>query len=558
MNVRLQALLRDLRPWRWVLLVGAVISLLVMVRVSSGMQPYGVEGAHYIEHAERMTVLGAPHRAGGPDGGSLADELDGAFPPLLHLITIGLGVLTGQAAERVALTGLLWLWGLAAALGATAWLLTGSRFAAGAAACGGLLLPAAHGFATRYYYDLPMTAVLWAMVPVALATWDRRPIAGGLGVGAIWLAADLIKWSSLPFGAFLLLAVAVTPGRTPDGARTFRPGARLGAAALAGAVSTGGSLAWIALAGAESSLGVMLDVMWAGLGSSSVGSGSVGGMFDGLGTWIQERGLLLGSRFSADKLVYYGVQGVTTVVSPLLTVPLVVLAVMGARKHRAAVLLAVVSIAGQLVFLALWIPVIDERFLLTSVPALIVLAALGLDGIERRLPVAIGVAVLGIWVAAEFHTGLPILPATNWEATPGTTWDAPPLRGWGLAAGDSEEQRGWSRAATTQDNRDEARDAIWAWVAAARPEFVLIPAASAEASPAGELYWLDYRSMLAGMRDAELMFELDVDCGMLEEADVVIVGDGVEGACRPQGWNELGVVRLAGDGGYEVRVLGRP
>ncbi|MCP4870499.1 MAG: hypothetical protein GY898_17485 [Proteobacteria bacterium] len=558
MKRRLQALLRDLRPWRWVLLVGLIVSILVTARVMAGMQPYGVEGAHYIEHAERMTVLGAPHRAGGPDGGSLADELDGAFPPLLHLITIGLGLFTGQAAERVALTGLLWLWGLAAALGATAWLFTRSRFAAGAAACGGLLLPAAHGFATRYYYDLPMTALLWAMVPVALATWDRKPIAGGLGVGAIWLAADLIKWSALPFGAFLLLAVAVTPGRTPNGARTFRIGARVGALALAGLVSIGGSLAWIALAGAESSLGVMLDVMWAGLGSSSVGSGSVGGLFDGLRTWVAERGLLLGSRFSADKLVYYGVQGVTTVVSPLLTLPLVVLAVLGAFKHRAAVVLAVVSILGQLIFLVLWIPVIDERFLLTSVPALIVLAALGLEEAPRRVPVAIAVAVLGLWVAVEFHTGLPILPATNWEAAPGATWEAPPLRGWGLAAGDSEEQRGWSRAATTQDNHDAARKELWAIVEEARPQLVLIPNAAMEASPAGELYWLDYRSMLAGMRDQELMFELDVDCGMIDEADLVIVSAGVEGACYPQGWQERGTVTPPGDGAPEIRVLVRP
>jgi hypothetical protein len=188
-----------------------VISLLVVVRIFGGLQPYGVEGAHYIEHAERMTVFGAWDRVSQIEGASVADELDGAFPPLLHLITIGLGVFTGHSAERIALTGLLWLWALAAALGCTAWQFTRSRFAAGAAACGALMLPAAHGFATRYYYDLPMTAVLWAMVPVALATWDRRPVAGGLAVGAIWLAADLIKWSSLPFGAFLLLAVAVTP-----------------------------------------------------------------------------------------------------------------------------------------------------------------------------------------------------------------------------------------------------------------------------------------------------------------------------------------------------------
>ncbi len=550
MKERLRGLLVAARPFWPVYAVGAAVATVVLLRLRRGLQPYGVEGAHYIEHAERLTVLGAWSRLGEPGSGGLVDELDGLFPPLMHLATIVLSPVVGHDAESVATTGVLWLFGLAAAVGATTWLVTRSRLAAGATAGATLLLPAGHAFASRYYYDLPMTALLWLLVPVALATWDRRPWLGGLLVGLLWLAANLLKWSSIPFGGFMLAAAACTPVLTGEGERLLRPLRRLGAFALAGVVAAAGSLAWVLAAGPESSLGTMADVMWSDLGQRSVGSGGLGAMIGGAWTWVTEHGALLGSRWQPSKLAWYGVQAVTTVLSPLFAVPVLALAVFGAVRRPRLLTMVGILLGGQLLFLLLWIPVIDDRFLLTSLPALLVLAGVGFGDLPRGWwwPAGVAVAACGLWVAAEFHLSFPPLPSTAWEASPGDGWDAPPLRGWGIALGDSVEQRGWSRARTTPDDRREVKDEVWEAVASRRPRVVLIPDAPVEAAPAGEIYWLDYRSMLASMGDPELLFDFAEGCQEAGSADLAVLAAPTEGdpeACVPSDWTEVARIRAS-------------
>ena len=540
------------RPFWPVYAVAVAIAAVVLARLRQGLQPYGTEGAHYIEHAERLTVLGATSRLGDPGSVGLVDELDGLFPPLMHVVTIVLSPLFGHSAEGVAATGVLWLFGLAGALGATTWLLTRSRLAAGAAATGALLLPAAHAFATRYYYDLPMTTLLWLLVPVALATWDRRPWLGGLLVGLLWLAANLLKWSSIPFGGFMLVAAAATPVLSAQGERLLNVRRRLAAFALAAAVAAAGSLAWVAAAGPESSLGAMADVMWSDLGQRSVGSGGVGAMVVGAWTWLTEHGALMGARWQPSKLAWYGVQSITTVLSPLFAVPVLALAVWGAIRRPRLLTLAGLLICGQLLFLLLWIPVIDDRFLLTSLPALLVLAGVGFGALPQRWRWAAGIAAVtcGLWVASEFHLAFPPLPAAGWEATPGGSWDAPPLRGWGIALGDSVEQRGWSRRRTSADNRGEVRERLWTAVAGCRPTTVLIPDAPVEASPAGDVYWLDYRSMLASMKDRELLIDFAERCEESGQADLALLAAPKQGdpqACAPGDWVEVARIEASED-----------
>ena len=547
---RAARLLAAARPLWPVWAVAAAVGAIVLARVREGLQPYGHEGAHYIEHAERLTVLGAWSRVGEPGSAGLIDELDGLFPPLMHLATIATAPLLGHRAEVVAASGLLWLFGLAAGVGLTAWLLSRSRLAAGAAATGALLLPAAHAFATRYYYDLPMTALLWLMVPLALHTWDRRPWLGGLLVGLLWLAADLLKWSSVPFGAFALAAVAVTPVLSRDGERLYRPLRRLGAFGLAALVAGAGALTFVLLAGPESSLGTMADEMWSDLGQRTVGAGGLGAMLSGAATWLGEHGALLGSRLRPDELAWYGVQSITTVLSPLFAAPVLALALLGAIRHPRVLGFVGVLIGAQLLFLVIWIPVVDDRFLLTSLPALVLLAGLGFSALDRRWRPAVAVlAVLcGLWVASEFHLAFPPLPSSAWEATPGESWDAPPLRGWGIALGDSLEQRGWSRSSTTPDNRAEVREEVWTAVADCRPTVVLIPDAPTEAAPAGEVYWLDYRSMLASMRDRDLLIDVAERCEEPGDADLALLAAPKEGdpqACLPGDWVEVARVEAS-------------
>ena len=139
---------------------------------------------------------------------------DRAFPPLMHLVSAGLGELVGHGATNAAATGLLWLLLLAVATGGMAAMLTGERRAGFAAATATFLVPALSGAAIRYYYDLPMTALLWASAAALMLGFHyRRAVVGGLTAGLLLAAAALTKWPALAFGAPLLLAVAVTPLR---------------------------------------------------------------------------------------------------------------------------------------------------------------------------------------------------------------------------------------------------------------------------------------------------------------------------------------------------------
>ncbi len=517
-----------LRPWWPALAVALVVSVLVLIRSAAGVQPYGEYGAPYIEHLDRMAVLDALGRDHGGLTG-FVDELDQAFPPAMHLVHVAIGQVFGHSAEAVVMTGFLWLLLLGFGVGLTTWATTRDRFAAGAAASGALLLPAAHGFATRYYYDLPMTAALWCGVGVAVLTWDERPLRGGLAAGAIWLFADLIKWSSLPFGGILLLAAAALPALDENGARTWRPVRRLAGLAAATALSVGGSLLWVKLAGAEGSLGTMSEVMWAGSASDVVGSGGLRGMIEGARAFVVEKGLLLGSRWDPAKFGFYGERTVTTVLSPLLALPLAGLVARGFVKRRDVVGFTLIALLGLLGFLVLWIPVLDERFLLTSVPALLIPAGIGLATVpsRARTKAAAVVAALGVWVAADFHLGAPPLPEV-------------------LGAGDSVAQRGWSAAGRTPSNRLDVREALWKRVASCSPRQVYVAHADQEMYPAGEYFWLDYRAMLHADRHGGRPLDVLEVCEEAGDGQLAFVQDD-HTECLPGDWVEIDRLELGGE-----------
>jgi hypothetical protein len=283
-------------------------------------------------------------------------------------------------------------------------------------------------------------------------------------------------------------------------------------------------------------------------------------MLSGAATWVGEHGALLGSRFQPDKLAWYAVQSITSVLSPLFAVPVLALATLGAIRHPRLLALAGLVIGGQFIFLVLWIPVLDDRFLLSSLPALVLLAGLGFAGVSPRWrPLVAGLTVLcGLWVASEFHLSFPPLPSAGWEASPGQSWQGPPLRGHGIALGDSFERRGWSRSSSTPDNRGEVRETVWAELASCRPTVVLIPEASPEAAPAGEVYWLDYRSMLASIRDRELLVDFAERCEEPGDSDLALLAAPKEGdpqACVPGDWVE--VARVSASEAWDV-TLWRP
>jgi len=521
------------RPWLIVAALAAAVFGLVLARAGDGLQPYGIHGAHYIEHAQRIEALETLQMAPMLGLPRTVERLDGPFPPLLHLATGAVGAVTGHSAEAVAWTGLLWLALLVVAVAAVA-----ARFdrrAAPVAAAAMLLLPAAHAFAPRYYYDLPMTALLWAAVAAALHGW-RRPLLGGLVVGLLWLAANLLKWSSLPFAVFLLIC-CVPP---PDPLERWRP--RLLGLGVSGLVAGLGSLLYLSLAGPESSMAIQLDAMWGGLGQQSLGTGSLGGALAGFGTWLADKGVLMGARLAGAKPVFYGVQGITAVLSPagaLIALPLAALGL----AHRRALPLTLGSSALQLLFLVGWIPVIDERFLLTSAPALLVLASLGWLRLPSRVqaPVRAAAIVLGLWVAADFHLGTPPIPGPDWEHRLSTT--VPPLRGHGLGLADSAEQRGWSRRETTPDARFALREAVFAQVLACPADVVLLPDAPPSDAPAGQFHWFDYRARYGRLYGDARRLDFVEQCDDAEQADLALLPAMGEDppqqrACIPPDWVE--------------------
>ena len=509
--------------------VALAVVAMVWRRAAQGIQPYGVHGAAWIEHAERLAFVQAWQRRGELGLRPWMDEIDGLFPPGLHAVTSLWGALMGHAASDVVWTGALWLLLLAAAVAAITRELGGTLPAAAAAFAGTCLLPSAHAFAARYYYDLPLTAVLWLAVACALRSWDHRPILGGLAVGVLWAFADLIKWAALPFGGLLLLAAVMTPT-----ARRSRPLLRMGALVLATTVSVGSSIGWISLAGGESSLGVMLEQMWGGGG----GGGTVGELLAGLGGWVAEKGVFLGTRLRGGRVGFYAVQSFTAVLSPVLGVVCLALAARGGRR---ALVLAVAGPGLIGLFLVLWIPVLDERFLLTAAPALLPAAALGLTRLPRGAAVAcaVGLAATGLWVGAAFHGLAPNPPGPAWESTlePGST--APPRTARGLGLADSVERRGWSHASSTPSPQAALRESIWNTIARLEPSLVAMPDGPTEASPAGEFHWLDYRGLLAAQQEGAAIFDFAEDCAA--DADLVLAAARVGSApdCAPPGMVEL-------------------
>ena len=209
---------RNLEPGRarahhylFAALVVAAVCTIFMVRIHrQPIQPAGGDSV-YTEHRDRLHVLEALRRADLSQPRLLVRSLDNAYPPGLHVFTAALGALSGHWVDDVVWTGLVWLALLALGVGGCAAALTGSRLAGLAAFGATMLLPAGQAAATRYYYDLPMSAWLWIMLWGARARWERRPGRGGVGAGALLAMACLTKWTAASFGVMFLCCAAVTP-----------------------------------------------------------------------------------------------------------------------------------------------------------------------------------------------------------------------------------------------------------------------------------------------------------------------------------------------------------
>jgi hypothetical protein len=69
--------------------VAAAVVAVVQLRLSrGGIEAYGFAGAEYIEHVTRLKVLLALRGAGDTGWLQALRDMDGSYPPLMHLLTM--------------------------------------------------------------------------------------------------------------------------------------------------------------------------------------------------------------------------------------------------------------------------------------------------------------------------------------------------------------------------------------------------------------------------------------------------------------------------------------
>jgi len=462
--------------------VAIAIGSLVLRRLSdTGIQSYGADGAQYLEHTARLRTLKLwLGRDGWMPLGFPADA-DAAFPPVLHLLTLPMGWLFGHSAEVASKTGFLWLVMLAVLVAWFVHELGVSRRAAEVAAVFMLLVPALHGMATRYYYDLPMTVFLWASGAVLLTTLRGRlsPFVGGVLAGILLVLAALTKWAALAFAAPVLVGVFLLCWRESRSRLGTRPILLSIAAAAGTAVALLGL--FLAASGSENSLNSMASTAYAGP--------------HGLAR-LSERGLA--------HLAFYPLRLVVSVVSPALFACVLppVIAWFSGRREGLPLVLAV--LLGHGLFLVVGMPTLDDRFLVPGLPVLAMLVAFGWDGLapmHRRVLGSLALAV-GLWLAWDFHAEGPGSLNQLVQITTPSEDDVPPSAARGLAAASSVEGRGWLRVDEQRSFAGPFREALWSVVVRESPRYLGVPGQKRLIDPWGDLEWWRYRGLLDQVSNA--------------------------------------------------------
>ena len=494
--------------------LAATVTLILVTRLlRHPVDDYGVGGTGYNEHWQRLVwsdrVSGS---LADPSGGlaGLVQAMDVDFPPGLYAWGEAASLLVGRSAGGVALAGIGWLLLLAVAVGLVGEALGGRR-AGIAAFVGTLLLPAAHGSAIRFYFDLPMTALAWCAVAMLAAMGARRPLIGGLLVGVLALAATAFKWTAIPLAAPLLLGMALERGSGPGGsggavARPVRR--RLVALAIAAALWGGGTAAWVATSGPQGSLQRMAsEAQMAGPeadgGPRAVG---LGGVASGVSKTLVEPAW---ERRVPARVAWYGLASIGAVVSPALTVVALLLLLPWLGGRRSGARLAAIGLLGTAAFLLLLVRPIDERFVLTLAPALPLLAGLGWASLpegRRRRWGAMAVAV-GLVVALDFHH-LPSTPVSRaaeaqpWqrEIEPDEDNVLSTVRFRGLGAASSWERRGWGRLDEAPPDRRPLRRALLDVLVPCAPSRIEQQEYAPVITEQGDLVWLAYEFALRQAR----------------------------------------------------------
>ncbi|MEC8425513.1 MAG: hypothetical protein VX000_17125 [Myxococcota bacterium] len=470
--------------------LAALLGLATMVAMrltSSPMDGYGDSAAQYIEHLARLRLQLRIAQGIGPDPLSALVQLDGLYPPGLHLLTAAVAPLIGHTAEAVAWTGLLWWAGLALATARAAEAL---RPGAGPwAMVATAAIPALHASATRYYYDLPMTALLWAALATLLHAERGRPLARGAAAGMLFSVACLVKWSALPFGLPL-----VAGALTHLWLRNRHAAARVGLATL---LVAGGMIGGFIASGSTSFGAMTSSTFQPPPGVEPAALASIGQMPGG--TTLRAM-VLQAATIDTARLSFYPTRLIATVLSPTLAVAGLPLLFAWLRDRAPGWPILVVGGATTFAFILLLVPPLDERFLLTLAPAFGLSAGLGgaaLPGRPRSIAAILGM-LASLAVAADFHLRPTTVPLHDQagqlrdDALDGRRLVLRP------GAGSSWDLRGWARSDTARRDRTRLRRAL---------DRRLSSCASADLeardpgvlTAAGDDNWFAYREALAAV-----------------------------------------------------------
>lgn len=405
----------------------ALIALVIGRVIDEPIERYGDSAAGWIEHQARLLAeLRLREAEGGPIAALRA--ADGLYPPGLHLLAIALSTVGGRSPAVAGLIGPAALLLMAGSVGAVSRSF-GAKTASATLFC--LFTPALHGMAARYYYDLPMAALLWAAAAACLRSRGRPWMTAAAATLA--MGAAFFKWSALPLGLPLLLVAA---RRSRAWSAGLAPIALVAALPLALALGLGSPGAMGAVS-FQPPTGTTPHPAWAALP----------GVGEALGAMLAQAAAVDGER-----LRFYPSRIIDSVYGPLGAL-VIGAAALRARGIGGALLLPSAATAA---FLLLLLPPLDERFLVVwlGLPALA--AGLGAERWARSLragaPAAAALALaVGLTVALDLHAPGRHAEDPAIQSAPEAQGRAP-HPGWG--PGSSVDRRGWSRTAHRPPTRE--------------------------------------------------------------------------------------------------------
>jgi hypothetical protein len=488
--------------------IGAILAALVLGRTYDGAQFHsarsGVEWTHHALRVQMASDLPGwnPVRQ---TGWLMAADRD--FPPLVPAISALAGFFVGHDEYSIHRFGVIWALLMALATMLVVYRLRGSPHLSLAAGVAALLLPAHHAASLAFYFDLPMAALLWSALAALLWFQDERPVLAGVLGGSLLFLACIAKWTALPVALPLLLGVLwirPTDRRWDRDLLLLRARAAVPLAVVAGSLVLG---FWR-----------MSPRSWNRMLSMSFGSSlDPRTEFEPVGWWhtitttlgAVPEAISMGRHLSLEALYWYPLHLLFSFLSVPVTILLLAAALPWLRRRGPELPLLLWAAAGHVFLLYAVFSSLDERFLLTLGPALLLPPLFGwwsLPPLPRRLFAALFV-VTSLGVAWDFHRSLrePELSegstASDATTTAGRVWDEidSQRRGMGLQSS-TDRQWGWMRSDALRPSYFQSRELVFeqlqqcgAHVVLAQEELTL--------DGFGESFWWEFRRLLAGLQD---------------------------------------------------------